>query len=170
MSTLRQYYKECFRRAFRGKAVGADLVTGLLTLFAIPLGLWIWPGESGAMNWLPLIIFGALYLISLVVGFEVAPYQMLRDVEKENAELRAKLDARERRQNAIARLWQLRAEGVNLRNETIQGDEENAWIRRYEAWRQRVLNDAAIVSRNLEAWLTTLVKLLCKSGRSRCSP
>ena len=136
---LVHFYKECLRRAFRGKAAKVETITGLLSLVAVPVGLWLWPNEGGAMNWAPLIFFLSLFLASFLFGFELAPYHMLREVEHDNAKLKDKLDNRERRQGAIARLWQRRADGVDLRNQIVKPGDDKEWIKKYEQWREQVL-------------------------------
>ena len=160
---LVHFYKECLRRAFRGKAAKVETITGLLSLVAVPVGLWLWPNEGGAMNWAPLIFFLSLFLASFLFGFELAPYHMLREVEHDNAKLKDKLDNRERRQGAIARLWQRRADGVDLRNQIVKPGDDKEWIKKYEQWREQVLTDAKLVSANLEAWLS-------HSGSSSTAP
>jgi hypothetical protein len=155
-TTIAQYYEKCFRRAVRGKFAKAEGITSLLALAALPFGYWLWPSESGAMNWVPLIFFLCLLFVSFVIALELAPYQMLREVEDENDSLKDRLDNRERRQAAMARLWQLRADGVELRNQHVRLGEYGAWSQSYYAWCDGVYAEARLVSPNLEAWLRTL--------------
>lgn len=155
-TTERQFAWLWAKRAFRGQVLRAELVAGLLSLVAVPVGLWVFPEQGGAMNWVPLLLFGGAFLATLVFGFLTAPYWLYRDLETEKNGLAAKLDNREARQKAVARLWYLRAEGVGHRNKAIEPSDEAAWIKDFEDWRSRVLADAGVISLNLQAWLTTL--------------
>jgi hypothetical protein len=157
-----EFYSACFKRAFRGKFGQIDLVSGILSLFAVPLGLkflpWLLPEwtEGGIVNWIPLGIFGAVLAGTVVVGLITAPYWIYNELEAEKNSLAARLDNREARQHAIARLWQLRAEGVPHRNKGITAEEQEKWAKEYEDWRSRVLAEAGVVSANFQAWLTIL--------------
>jgi len=115
--------------------------------------------KNGIANWVPLACFLTLFLLFVVIGLELAPYHMLREVEDENETLKAQLDDRARRREAILRLWQLRSEGVGIRNRHVQPDEEIGWKAEYEAWREQVLTEAQIISPYLEAWLRTLDRM-----------
>lgn len=124
---LREFYQECLRRAWRGKLFWAEAVSALLALVAVPVGLWIWPTAEGTMNWVPLTIFVTVFVVTVLVALILAPYSMYRDVEKHNNDLEKKLFDKEARQNAISRLWQLRAEGVQIRNETVTLANQANW-------------------------------------------
>lgn len=64
---------------------------------------------------------------------------------------------REKRQEAISRLWEVRSEGVHLRNRLISGPEEfEGWMSEYEGWASNLLTEAERVSPNLKKWLETL--------------
>ena len=57
----------------------------------------------------------------------------------------------------MARLWALRAEGTEMRNQKVVGANAAVeWMTRFENWHQRVLAEARTVSPNLRAWLATL--------------
>jgi hypothetical protein len=107
--------------------------------------------------------FGA-FLITFAVVFVIkwanAPaklYYALKDKsEIEIAALKRTILDKEARQAAMARLWELRKEGVELRNEAIVMPAFPDWKQRYEHWHARVMTDAKIVSVNLRAWLDTL--------------
>ena len=103
-----------------------------------------------------LILFVVLFVVSLTVGLVRAPYSVHRELEQKNLKLQDRLFNRERREAAIAKLWALRAEGVDIRNEVVAPRKLQAWIKRYESWRDNVLTEAGAVSRNLQAWLQTL--------------
>jgi membrane protein YdbS with pleckstrin-like domain len=101
----REFYQECLRRAWRGKLFWAEAVSALLALVAIPVGLWILPTAEGHMNWVPLGIFTAVFVATLVVAFFISPYSMYRELETRNNILEKRLFDKEARQEAISRLW-----------------------------------------------------------------
>lgn len=74
----------------------------------------------------------------------------------ENKELKLKIYNREARQQSINKLWQLRSEGVGIRNKKITAEEFDDWYTAYEEWEKRVFHEAGLVSENLKQWLTTL--------------
>jgi hypothetical protein len=127
----REFYQECLRRAWRGKLFWAEAVSALLALVAIPVGLWILPTAEGHMNWVPLGIFTAVFVATLVVAFFISPYSMYRELETRNNILEKRLFDKEARQEAISRLWQLRAEGVQIRNEQVVPANQADWQARY---------------------------------------
>jgi len=56
----------------------------------------------------------------------------------------------------MARLWALRAEGTDMRNQNVIGANAAAeWMKRFENWHQRVLAEARTISPNFHAWLAT---------------
>lgn len=152
----REFYQECLRRAWRGKLFWAEAVSALLAFVAIPVGLWIFPTAEGHMNWVPLGIFTAVFVATLVVAFFISPYSMYRELETRNNVLEKRLFDKEARQEAISRLWQLRAEGVQIRNEQVVLANQADWQARYNGWCERVYGEAGKISSNLEAWLRTL--------------
>jgi len=130
------------------------LSTGASFFFA-PLAERYWP-EIGSNAWLPFILFGSAWLLVMIWGLGCAPYQMFNELESEKERLSRQLFNREERQAAMARLWQLRAEGVPHRNERLEAENFETWKATYEDWRGRVLEEAGTISANLEAWLRTL--------------
>jgi hypothetical protein len=108
------------------------------------------------MNWVPLGIFLAVFFSTIAVGLIAAPYWIHGELEQDRNKLRITLDKRAERRDAINRLWQLRKEGVEHRNEGITMSGLMSWLERYEEWRAEVLVQAGIVSEGLQAWLTTL--------------
>jgi hypothetical protein len=151
--TKSQFYWEWLRRTSRGKIGVAASVSGLLALGVEPVA-----GMFGLdTGWVPAILFGGAFVVVVFVGLVHAPYEMFNELEAERDKLKDQLFNRERRQAAIARLWQLRADGVKLRNETPT--DEAVWTAAYEQWRNQVLVDARIISANLASWLETLDRM-----------
>src|SRR5665809_99651 len=66
------------------------------------------------IGWVPAVLFASAFIVLLLVGLGRAPYEMFSELEVEEQKLKDQLTNRERRQAAMARLWQLRAEGENL--------------------------------------------------------
>jgi len=57
-------------------------------------------------------------------------------------------------------LWDLREEGVVLRNEIIRPDQHLEWHNKYENWHTRVISAANDLNPELGAWLKTLDKFM----------
>jgi hypothetical protein len=112
--------------------------------------------QQGTMNWVPLLIFVVIFGVITTIGVYAAPYFMYRELESETNELRIALDNRKRRQEALARLWKLRADGVQLRNEAVNPNDFASWKARHEQWHSKVLEEAEALSLNFSSWLDTL--------------
>jgi len=113
MTKPSQFYWQWLLRALRGKIGLAAFVSGLLALVAQPLASIVRP-ENEMIGWVPAVLFASAFIVLLLVGLGRAPYEMFSELEVEEQKLKDQLSNRERRQAAMARLWQLRAEGVNL--------------------------------------------------------
>jgi hypothetical protein len=159
-----EFYAECVRRAFRGKLLLVEAIAGLLALVMVPVGLYFFPNEQGAMNWVPLVIFVAIFVIAVVVGFLAAPYQIFHELEVERNELDQKLDNRERRRVAISKLWELRARGVKHRNKEIAVATVPKWHKEFVAWKTEVYEQAEQVSHGFRAWLEVLDRMRREPG------
>jgi len=109
-------------------------------------------GKVGAVIATLLLFFIVLFLWN----FLTAPAKLQQEVDKEIAALKTKLNNREARQSAMARLWALRAEGTDMRNQKVVGADAAAqWVKQFENWHQRVLAEARTISPNFHAWLAT---------------
>lgn len=157
--TGRDFYSECIKRAFQGRLAQAEFGAGLLALIAIPVGLWVWPDQSGAMNWAPLAFFIVILVILVLVGLVAAPYSIYEELRLERDTLKAALDRRAARRDAITALWRIRTLGVEHRNLHITQPQLEEWLATYEQWRTEVLEQAGIVSDGLREWLTTLDRM-----------
>src|SRR5262249_53190817 len=103
----------------------------------------------------------ATLLLFFIVLFSwnllTAPAKLQLEADNEIAALKTKLSSREARQGAMARLWELRAEGPEMRNQKVVGANAAAeWMKQFENWHQRVLAEARTISPNFHAWLATL--------------
>jgi hypothetical protein len=113
-------------------------------------------GALGAAFIAFLITLAVVFLIKWVNAPVKLYYELKDKSETEIAALNRTILDREARQAAMARLWVLRKEGVELRNEAIAMPGFPDWKRRSEHWHNRVMADAKLVSPNLCAWLDTL--------------
>jgi len=110
-------------------------------------------GKSGTWIATLLLFFIVLFSWNLVT----APAKLQQEADNEIAALKTKLNNREARQSAMARLWALRAEGTEMRNQKVVGANGAAeWMKQFENWHQRVLAEARTISPNFHAWLATL--------------
>lgn len=160
-----EFYWECIRRAWRGKFTWAFAMVSALFLFA---GAWLPTGGSFLgipAKWLPAAAFIILFLVLFLRGFLLAPYRIVEEEKAEKLTLKKQLFDREKRQAAMARLWELRAEGVKHRNEGLKPEELKEWLEDFWKWRDRVLTEARKISANLEAWLKTLDQVRPGPGR-----
>tara|TARA_R100001594_G_scaffold146696_1_gene198463 strand:- start:597 stop:1169 length:573 start_codon:yes stop_codon:yes gene_type:complete len=147
---MREFYWQWIKRAWRGKILWAECISGLLTLFAIPVAAY-WNPEGGLLNWVPLFLFGAVFAGTLAFGFITAPYWITKEASDERDELIAARDG------AMSALWELRAEGVGLRNENITGASDfEGWNARFNEWYRRTLAEAESVSQSFKNMLEPL--------------
>ena len=110
-------------------------------------------GKLGTWIVVLLVFFILLFSWNLVT----APAKLQQEADNEIATLKTKLDDREARQSAMARLWASRAEGVAMRNQKVVGASAAVeWIKQFENWHQRVLAEAQTISPNFHAWLAIL--------------
>ena len=89
----------------------------------------------------------AALLLFFIVLFSwnllTASAKLQKEADNEIAALKTKLNNREARQSAMARLWALRAEGTEMRNRKVVGANAAAkWMKEFENWHQRVLAEA----------------------------
>jgi hypothetical protein len=103
----------------------------------------------------------AVFLVFFIVLFSwnlvTAPAKLQQEADNEIAALKTKLNDREARQSAMARLWALRDEGVAMRNQKVVGASGAVeWIKQFEIWHQRVLAEALTISPSFRALLATL--------------
>ncbi len=172
MPRFLSFHLQVIKEAARGCVAAANdwqWLVGFPVLGAIVYLINRWVGQ-GALAVSQDTVFGALgaafaaFLITLAAVFVIkwvnAPaklyYELKDKLETEIVTLKRTILNREARQDAMARLWELRKKGVELRNETIAMPGFAEWKRQYEDWHNRVMADAKIVSPNLYAWLDTL--------------
>jgi|tagenome__1003787_1003787.scaffolds.fasta_scaffold20986429_3 hypothetical protein len=98
-----------------------------------------------------------VFIFLFLWNFLTAPVKLQQEADNEIAALKTKLNNREARHSAMARLWELRAEGTEMRNQKVVGANAAVeWMGQFENWYQRVLAEARTISPNFHAWLATL--------------
>lgn len=117
---------------------------------------------TASEGWSGTAIFALLTTVATFLAFFafrfllVVPYQSdLAKLDK-IAVLEKKIYDRDVRQQIYARLWELRKEGVEIRNQPVTQDTFQGWKGRFERWHEQVLNQAKMLSLNFHAWLFTL--------------
>ncbi len=106
------------------------------------------------------LAFIALVGLVFVWNLILSPWQLQKEADERIAELENIIDDEEAQQNALNRLWELRSEGIALRNEPIQTEAQfTDWRRRYEEWRKSILEVAGERSANLREWLRRLERM-----------
>jgi hypothetical protein len=128
----------------------------------------IWADKMSGRMTVPFLVVGAL-LASLFkvqydfvwITFSLAVlFTSFKLVEEERDKLIAleeKIENKEVRQKAIDKLWELRSEGISLRNSCpLDPNLWEEWKSKYMEWRDRLLPEAEKVSPNLRQWLKRL--------------
>jgi len=109
------------------------------------------------------VVWGALFFVNFILTpsrieaeAESAAQSHLKELRDEIEALKLKISNRDKRQTAMNALWELRTEGVNIRNREITEESYKEWYSEYVDWESRVYAEAAKVSPNLERWVKTL--------------
>lgn len=109
-----------------------------------------------------MIILALIVWVGLVflVNLFLSPLELQKEADAKIFELEGKIDDRERRQLALNKLWQLRSDGIALRNTPVTTEAEFMdWRRRYEEWRENTLQAAEERSVNLREWIKRLERM-----------
>ncbi len=85
-----------------------------------------------------------------------APAQLQKEADDEIARLNLVIENKEEIQKALDELWQLRRDGVQLRNRKITNEQLPVWTAEFEDWHSKVLDACGRVSPNLRNWLEVL--------------
>jgi hypothetical protein len=104
------------------------------------------------------ITWGVAFVVRLLNVPVMLHEQQKRAVASLTA-LQAKSAADADTQTLVAQLWQLRNEGVIVRNRRITADEAPTWTIDYERWRLRILQVAGELSPNLRRDLEVLDRM-----------
>ena len=156
IKVLRLYVWQCLVRAFWG-----SLSSALNWASIIGVGILLWLGFSiethtwrDVVQWGVITTITAWLIIFLTRLLFVAPFQTFRETDAQRQKLKRKLDDRELRQRTLNQIWDLREEGVRIRNEFPVNFP--VWHRRCEEWRESVLDATGVLSVNLRRHLQTL--------------
>lgn len=113
-----------------------------------------------------LVIFVALFIVNLVLTPLRLESEAAAAAKYMGDQLNARIDDLEKqifdraaRQKLVDVLWELRGDGIKLRNEQFPDEahfNQSSWPERYEEWRGSVLDHAQQISPNLYAWLERL--------------
>lgn len=152
---MRHFYLECLHRAGRGRLLQIETIAGLLAMVAIPIAAY-WKSVGPYMNWIPLAVFGAVFIGTIIIGFTTAPYWIAKELEEDKDRLHLQLENKAARQSAINRLWQLRSDGIVIRNKPISIGDVTTWRKDVDTWRANVLLEADKVNTNLKCYLERL--------------
>ncbi len=146
--SFRQYRNKWIARAFEGRIGQAELYTGIATLLFAPFALY-WKPWGEVMSWLPSVIFGLAFLLTVLYGMSRAPYWMYLDQESENTELAKVLQAKDKKEGVDAALASLHHDGYELllnglqllSNPVIEPTTYGLWKTSFEGWYGRAQSE-----------------------------
>ena len=130
--------------------------------------VWWWT-EGGTTNELIFRTIGTVAILGFFPGvylwkLAVAPAKMDKEAHDVVADLTRQLDDREKRQKARAALWELREEGVTIRNDGLTTRVINSWNEKFQQWHARVLEQAGNLSDDLRHSLDPIDKISPESN------
>ena len=148
-------------RAIRGSLLSAFNWAGIVGVAIVGAVLQYWGvtiaephGWPGIVKW-GLIYFASAWAIFFCFRLIfVEPFLTFKETEFQRLQLQKKLEDREIRQRALNLLWDLRENGVQIRNEFPVNFPN--WHRRVIEWRDQVLDAAGVLSTNLRRHLQAL--------------
>jgi len=161
------YYKRVFRRAwemtrsdFRLVQVRPALIKAALGGAVIAILVMLeFPGMADKTGYAAIaaLVFVAGFSGVLLINLLLAPSALHSEAEETIARLGKQLDDKEAREAALKVLWELRKDGVALRNEPVTSVPMLLlWVERAESWRKDVLLAAGSVNINLRYYLEIL--------------
>jgi hypothetical protein len=163
MSDIATYFAAIARLAFRAWGVSRNVSVLLLSLVALLLaatvGLELTFTQYAGQLWLRLLAIAFLFLFFVVAPYRLwlAQRQEAQAREREITVLQSQVAAKVASQAKIDRLWNLREDGVSIRNLRLTDPTEvPAWLRQVQEWRGHTLEAAEQVSPNLRAYLEVL--------------
>lgn len=140
----------------------AALTTLVVLYFAIGLDSVL---EELNGYWVAVFALVAFAGLVFVWNLILSPWQLQKEADKKITELEKVIDDREAQQRVLNRLWELRSEGISIRNESIRSEAQfTEWQRRYKEWRENILEAAGKRSENLREWLSRLERMQSPPG------
>lgn len=161
------YLQQCFSVAFFGSFHGAlsfapIVGAGFLWLYLEHTNLHIeFKGDD--FGFISTIVYTIVAWIIIFICrlIFLAPWLTFKENTEEIERLNKSLDDKELRQIGMNRLWELRSEGIKLRNsEDVKSlTDFEGWEKKYQKWRNETHEAAGMVSQNLLRWIERLDQL-----------
>lgn len=164
---MEPYLSRLFRQAWGmtekdfGLGEARPLVLKLILSLAviIILGMFGWSEilVSTVGGWWAGIV-AVLALIPLVFLWNLlfAPAQLQKEADVEIKKLKLEIENKEAKQSVLNILWDLRRQGVKIRNKEIQFNTKKEWNDAFEEWHKSVLSESKKINVNLHNWLEVL--------------
>jgi hypothetical protein len=146
---FRDYVLECVREAplaWRKGAIAMTIIINLVIFGIIYLG---WHLQAYPTTYF-LIGTGVIALLDVLIIF---PFKLWRANKVEIAALKGKYAG------ARKELWNLREQGVGIRNDGLTTGMVAPWSKKFEDWHAKVLEQAAILSMDLRHSLDPIDKI-----------
>jgi len=123
-----------------------------------------WATKGGTTGDLAVRIAGTVAILTLFPAvylwkFFATPAKIDKEARDRVADLTSKLDIREKRERLRTVLWELREEGVKLRNEGKITRVIDSWTEQFHAWHAKVLEQSEILSVDLRHSLEPIDKI-----------
>lgn len=137
-----------FKRSFSGRLGLAERIEFLVTVvfgFAAAIRFRDNPTISILLATIPL----AILVVTITVGFALAPYWLYREIEREKKSLEARIDVASVIEKKLQRLMNLRTVGVEMRNGGLQIASEDGlavWVIEVRGWRDAAQSVIAEIS------------------------
>jgi len=147
--SFKDYLIECLREAPLAWRKGAIAMTILINLVLVGLVYLGWHLDAYPTSYF-LIGTAAIALLDVLTIF---PFKLWRANKEEIVKLKGNYSG------ARKRLWELRDEGVKLRNDGLVARALESWTKKFEKWHSQVLEHAAILSMDLRHSLDPIDKI-----------
>jgi hypothetical protein len=146
---VKDYLVECLREAPLAWRKGAVAMTILINAALIGLVYLGWHLDAYPT---PYFLIGTSVIAVLDV-LVILPFKLWRANKAEIERLKGNYSG------ARKALWQLRQEGVGLRNDGFSTRTLSSWTSKFEKWRAQVLEQAALLSMDLRHFLGPIDKI-----------
>jgi hypothetical protein len=147
--TFKDYLTECLREAPHAWRKGAIAMTILINAALVGLVYLGWHFDAYPVSYF-LIGTSAIALLDVLI---IVPFKLWKANKAEIDRLNGNYSG------ARKRLWQLREEGVKLRNEGFATRTADSWTEKFNRWHAEVLEQAAILSMDLRHSLDPVDKI-----------
>ena len=171
---VRSYWRRVFPLALKDtlSALSLDSVErAVLPIAGAVVGIvfvwWFTAGDSLIELVLRMAGTVAIFAILPVVylwKFIVTPAKIDAEAHEMISDLNRKLDDREQQERVRNALWELREEGVKIRNDGLTTRAINSWDEKFAGWHAKVLVQAANLSSDLHHSLDPIDKIAPESN------